>query len=61
MAAELAEKGEGHEELANAHARWLEAQDHEALKDLQRCVRFGFSKGRQRIGQVWDLDLLWHE
>jgi hypothetical protein len=57
MAAELAEKGEGHEELADAHTRWMEEQDDAALKELQRCVKYGFSKGRRRLGQVRPVEL----
>lgn len=52
MAAELAERGEGRAELADAHAAWLAAQDDAALTRLRRCVKYGFSKGRARVGQV---------
>lgn len=52
MVKELQEKGEGHAELADAHAAWAAQQDDEALQQLKRCLKFGFSKGRKRMGQV---------
>jgi hypothetical protein len=49
MVKELREKGTGEEELAAAHAKWLEDQDSKMLKRLVRDVKRGFSKGRRRV------------
>jgi hypothetical protein len=49
MVKELREKGTGEEELAAAHAKWLEDQDSKMLKRLIRDVKRGFSKGRRRV------------
>jgi hypothetical protein len=52
MVKELQEKGEGQEELAEAHAHWQSGQDDAALQRLKRCLKYGFSKGRKRVGEV---------
>ena len=52
MVKELREKGEGREELVEAHAHWAAQQDDAALQQLKRCLKYGFSKGRKRMGQV---------
>lgn len=49
MVKELREKGTGEEELAAAHAKWLEEQDAHMLKRLVRDVKRGFGKGRKRV------------
>lgn len=49
MMKELREKGTGEEELAAAHAKWLEEQDSHMLKRLVRDVKRGFGKGRKRV------------
>ena len=49
MMKELREKGTGEEELAAAHAKWLEEQDSYMLKRLVRDVKRGFGKGRKRV------------
>lgn len=52
MVAELREKGEGHAELVDAHAAWQAQQDDVALQQLRRCLKYGFGKGRKRMGEV---------
>jgi hypothetical protein len=52
MVRELQEKGEGQAELADAHAAWQAQQDTAALAQLRRCLKYGFAKGRKRLGAV---------
>jgi hypothetical protein len=46
---ELREKGMGEEELAAAHAKWLEDEDAAMLQRLVRDMKRGFAKGRRRV------------
>lgn len=49
MVRELREKGLGEEEVARAHAQWLEEEDDKALTGLMRGIKRGFRKGRKRV------------
>lgn len=49
MLKELREKGTGEDEIAAAHAKWLEEEDSNMLKRLVRDVKRGFNKRRKRV------------
>lgn len=55
MMKELNEKGMGTEELALAHAEWANSADDLALKRLKQAVKYGFDKGRKRVGGHGDV------
>jgi hypothetical protein len=56
MQKELAEKGIGLEDLANAHGQWQDDEDKAELKRLKRCLKYGFTKSRRRMAQVWQAE-----
>jgi hypothetical protein len=55
MMKELNEKGLGTDELAAAHAEWANKSDDLALKRLKQAVKYGFDKGRTRVGGLGDV------